>query len=428
MHFPVIDDFRLADADTLKALYEGIFSRIAAREARLRVFSARAPERERVMGTLNALLEAYPDPAFRPPLFGVPLGVKALFRVEGEETGVGSLLPADLFAGPESALVTAAKKAGAVIMGHTATTEFASAEPAATCNPHNEEHTPGGSSSGSAAGVAAGFFPLALGTQTIGSVMRPASFCGIVGFKPSYGVLPTEGVVYFSRSADHAGMFTATVNDAMIAFYALCPTRAKADKPVTVKLGVPVGPYLGQAKPETVVHLRKALAGFAMKGGGSIEVVDVPCFDDLPALASLHHNLINAEFAHEQAAFFPRYEGLYRPRTVANIRYGMSLGQDAVRRGHASQEAQRKKLRGILEEHGLAAFAAPSAVGEADKGLLFTGDPCMNMPWTHAGMPSITLPIGTGAQGLPLGLQLVGAFGDDDDLLALAAYLENMMQ
>ena len=426
MQFPLMDDFRFADAGTLKALYEEIFARIDARERSLRVFSARAPERERVMRIVDSLLAEYPEPSGRPPLFGVPIGVKAVFRVEGEETSVGSLLPADLFAGPEAALVTAAKRAGAVLLGMTATTEMVSAEPAATCNPHNEAHTPGGSSSGSAAGVAAGFFPLAFGTQTIGSVARPASFCGVVGFKPSYGVLPTEGAMYFSRSADHAGIFTATAADAATAFYALLPERKRATASAPVKLGIPIGPYLDQAMPGTVAHLHNALAAFAAKSGGAVDVVDVPCFEDLPAIAALHHDLINAEFAGEQAEFFPRYEGLYRPRTAAGIRYGMGLGPDAVERGKASQRAQREKLGLIMDEYGLSAFVTPSAVGEADKGLLFTGDPCMNMPWTHAGMPTITLPIGTGKQGLPLGMQLAGKFGDDDTVLALAKYLEDL--
>lgn len=426
MQFPSIDDFRFADAGTLHALYEDIFFRIAAREKTLRVFPARAPKRERVIHALETLLAEYPEPSARPPLFGVPLGVKALFRLDGEDTSVGSLLPADLFAGPEATLVAAARKAGAVILGHTATTEFASSEPAATCNPHNEAHTPGGSSSGSAAGVAAGFFPLAFGTQTIGSVARPASFCGVVGFKPSYGTLPTEGIVYFSHSADHAGLFTATVTDAATAFYALLPERKRATFSAPVKIGVPVGPYLDQATPETMTHLLNALSVLAAKSGGTIDVVNVPCFEDLPGIAALHHDLINAEFAREQADFFPRYEGLYRPRTAANIRYGLGLGADAVERGKASQLAQRDKLGLMLDEYSLSAFVTPSAVGEADKGLLFTGDPCMNMPWTHTGMPTITMPMGTGKQGVPLGMQLAGRFGDDDALLALAGYLESL--
>jgi Asp-tRNA(Asn)/Glu-tRNA(Gln) amidotransferase A subunit family amidase len=208
-----------------------------------------------------------------------------LYKFLQLDTSVGSLLPADLFVGPEAMLVTAAQKAGAMFLGLTATTEMVSAEPAATCNPHNEAHTPDGSSSGLAAGVAAGFFPLAFGTQTIGSVTRPASFCGVVGFKPSYGSLPTEGIVYFSRRADHARIFTATAGDAAAVFYALHPDREKSAKPATVKLGVPVGQYLDQAKPATVEHLRKTLVALAAKSGGAVEVADVSCFEDLPAIA-----------------------------------------------------------------------------------------------------------------------------------------------
>ncbi|CAK7058910.1 MAG: Glutamyl-tRNA(Gln) amidotransferase subunit A [Desulfovibrio sp.] len=426
MRFPLLDDFRLADAAALNRLYEGLFERIEQREGTLRVFESGAPVKERVMRDIADLLKKYPDPAKRPPLFGVPVGVKALFRVDGEPTRVGSLLPADLFAGPEAALVTALRKAGAVIFGLTATAELASAEPAATCNPHNEAHTPGGSSSGSAAGVAAGFFPLAIGSQTIGSVVRPAAFCGVVGFKPSYGVLPTSGMVYFSPSADHAGIFTATVTEAAAAFRALRPESVAVPVPAAIRLGIPAGPYLEQAKPETVAHFRAALADFAAKSGGAVEIADVPCLEDVAAIATLHHDMINAEFAVEQGPFFFRYEGLYRPRTVANIRRGMLLGMEAAARGRESQTALRHKLGAVMNAHGLTAFAAPSAVGEADKGLLATGDPCMSTPWTHAGMPSVTVPIGVGPQGLPLGVQLVGRFADDGVLLALAEYLETL--
>ena len=170
--------------------------RIDSKEPQIEAIVPGTYDRKRIIKDAEILLEKYPDASARPPLFGIPVGVKDIFRVEGYPTRCGSALPGDLFDGPEADSVTKLKRAGAIMMAKTVTTEFAYNEPGPTRNPHNLKQTPGGSSSGSAAGVAGEFFPLALGSQTVGSVIRPAAFCGIVGFKPSYNRISIEGVSF----------------------------------------------------------------------------------------------------------------------------------------------------------------------------------------------------------------------------------------
>lgn len=422
--FPTVDAFRSADPGKLRVLYDGLFARIHEKERSLRVFASVQPRISRILEDLDACIRRFPDAQAKPPLFGVPVGVKALFRMTGYPTRCGSLLPSDLFEGPESAIVSLLRESGAIPLALTATAEFGSPEPPATANPHNLAHTPGGSSSGSAAGVAAGFFPLAVGSQTIGSVIRPAAYCGVTGFKPSFGVLPTKGQVYFSRSADHVGLFTATPAEMSAVFHALMPERRAEAVTYTMRLGVPVGPYLDQAQAEALAHFNATLKRLA---GQKVEIVEVPCLEDITGIAERHHDMISAEFAEEHSDYFVRYEALYRPRTAEMLRHGQKQGRAAAERGNSSQRELRERLQAKMNEHGLHAWVSPAAVGEAEKGLLSTGDPCMNMPWTHAGVPVLTFPTGRGSQNLPLGIQLAGAFGEDDALLAVGCALHDLL-
>ncbi len=416
--------FAAASEAELGRIYDGLFERIAKQEQALRVFEPGEPDRAKVDAQLRRLFAEYPEGSARPPLFGVPVGVKDIYRLKGEPTRCGSLLPPDLFAGKDAAIVKRLRKAGAVMLGRTATTEFAYFEPAATCNPHNPGHTPGGSSSGSAAGVAAGFFPLALGTQTVGSVIRPAAYCGITGFKPSYGRLPAEGLLFFSRSVDHVGFFCADPGEAQAVMAAVDPDWQPAPAPDRLRLGVPSGPYLEQASPDALDRFHQQLRLLGEAGTGTpIEIVDAPCLEDMAAIAARHGALIARELADEHAAWFDRYEALYRPRTSGLIRQGRALGDDALAQGRASCAELRARLHGLLNAAGLDAFICPAATGEADAGLASTGSPAMNLPWTHAGLPALTVPAGTGTNGLPLGLQLVGRFGADPFVLAAGSAL-----
>lgn len=411
-----------ADPAALPDMYARLLDRIAREEPRLRVFEELDPAS--VRAGLRAQLAALGEDRERPPLFGVPVGVKAVYRTRGYAIRCGSLLPPELFAGRESPLVTELRRAGAVIMGMTASTEFAASEPAPTLNPRAPEHeprTPGGSSSGSAAGVAAGFFPLALGTQTLGSVIRPAAYCGVTGFKPSQGLLSTRGIVPYSPSADQPGFFCRAPADAVTVMRALTPGAGRTwnfplrERP---RLGVPVGPYLEMFPPATRAWFVKAIA--ALWG---VSIIDAPCLADFETRLRIHTDMTAAEAALVHEAWFKRCRALYRPRTAALIERGQRLGDRAVARGRRSMEELRAELIQVMDEADLDALLCPAAMGEADAGLDFTGDPAPCVPWTHAGLPVLALPFGLGPHGMPLAIQIIGRHGDDARVLALGVRL-----
>ena len=298
------------------------------------------------------------------------------------------------------------------------TTEFAYFEPGPTRNPHDTEHTPGGSSSGSAAAVAAGLCTLALGTQTIGSVIRPAAFCGIVGYKPSLGRIDPAGLVFFSRTIDHVGLFTQDVSGMATAASVLCSDRSEAlrDERLPV-LGVPDGPYLAQADDAA---LRKFEEEVLMLQVAGYDVKRVPAFENIEDLNRLHRRLVFAEFALEHSPWFDDFESLYRPRTVEAIRIGQGVPDDELAAARAHTLEFRSQLHAQMEAEEIDLWICPPAIGEAPRGIQATGDPNMNLPWTHAGMPAITVPAGVGEGGLPLGMQLVARYGEDEQLLAWA--------
>jgi Asp-tRNA(Asn)/Glu-tRNA(Gln) amidotransferase A subunit family amidase len=411
-------------------LTNAFWERLESLEAQIRALLPEPGRRERLRREAAELEARFPNPANRPPLYGKLVGVKDIFRVEGFETRCGSSLPAELFAGPEAECVTRLRKAGVLILGKTVTTEFAFFEPGPTRNPHNLEHTPGGSSSGSAAAVAAGYCPLALGTQTIGSTIRPAAFCGIVGFKPSFGRILTAGVIPFSESVDTVGLFARDVAGIASAAAVLCAEwRAGRDRVVAPTsgrpvLGVPAGPFLAQASPEALAVLDSQIARLRNAG---YTVKPVAALPDMAAIKHRHMQMIAAEMAHAHREWFAKHESLYRSRTAALIREGQNVGEAELVAARASRSALRVQLERLMTQNGIDLWLCPAATGPAPKGLDSTGDPAMSLPWTHAGMPSIALPAGRAANGLPLGLQCVGRFMDDERLLAWAAQTERML-
>ena len=401
-----------------------VCDRVEATEPELQALLPEPDRRGRLLREAAALAERHPDPAARPPLYGVPLGVKDIFNAEGFETRAGSQLPPELFAGAEAASVTLLRAAGALVLGKTVTTEFAAMEPGPTRNPHDLGRTPGGSSSGSAAAVAAGYCPLALGSQTIGSVIRPAAFCGVVGYKPTYGRIPIAGVLPYSPSVDHVGLFTQDVAGMALAAALLCEgwqaAEARGTGAARPVLGVPEGPYLAQASPEGLAAFEDQLARLAHAG---YSVRRVPAFGDIEAINRRHRRLTASEMATVHASWFAEHEALYRPRTAAIIREGREVGaeeQEAARDGRA---ALRAELEGLMDREGLDAWVCPPAPGVAPVGLDSTGDPAMNLPWTHAGLPVVALPAGRDVNDLPLGLQVIARGGQDERLLAWAGTL-----
>lgn len=358
-------------------------------------------------------------------LAAIPIGVKDIFHVDGLPTGAGSKLPSDALTGSEAVCVSALKQAGGIVLGKTVSTEFAYFVPGPTRNPCNPEHTPGGSSSGSAAAVAAGYCPVALGTQTIGSICRPASFCGVVGFKPSYGRVSTAGVIPLSPSLDHVGIFTVTVSDAIRTAAALSDRWDPPTVDRTPVLGVPVGPYLDRVSDEGAAHFRQ-ICGALKSAGWPVRPCEIfTAFDQIEAR---HHLIVAAEAARVHRTWFERFGELYHPRTRELIGRGAAISDRELADNLAQIDGLRTRIVQHMSEAEIDLWISPAATGSAPRGLETTGDPVMNLPWTQAGMPAISLPAGTDSGGMPMGLQVVSRFGADEYLLLAASELETALR
>ncbi|MCX6050006.1 MAG: amidase [Chloroflexi bacterium] len=411
---------------SLSLYLDQIGRRIAQVEPHIQALLPEPDRLARLRADANDLRTRHLNPTTRPSLYGTLVGVKDIFHVDGFVTRAGSQIPPELFAGPEAICVQQLRAAGALILGKTVSTEFAYFEPGPTHNPHNLAHTPGGSSSGSAAAVAAGLCTLALGTQTIGSVIRPAAFCGIVGFKPSYDRIATQGIVYFSRTVDHVGLFTQDVAGMALAASVLCrdwqaPSRSE-QLPV---LAVPEGPYLEQTEPEALLEFKRQLYVLAEAG---YTVKRVAALLDIGQLNQLHRRLCFAEFAQEHAEIYEKFAALYRPRTREAIEIGKTIGADELASARVHCGQLRAELQAQMDEIGCDLWICPAATGPAPTGIHTTGDPNMNLPWTHAGLPAVTVPAGRAANHLPLGLQMIARFGDDERLLGWAQGINDALR
>ena len=382
--------------------------------------------KKRLLAEARALQACYPDPESRPLLFGVLLGVKDLFSVAGFETRAGSRLPPELFAMPEAAAVTAFKRAGCIVLGKTACTEFAYFSPATTTNPWDTNCTPGGSSSGSAAAVAAGFCPLALGTQTIGSISRPAAFCGVTGFKPSYGRAMNTGVVAFSPSLDHVGLFSSTAEDMALAAPFFISNRncgIPRKSSVLPILAIPEGPYLEQAGAAALSVFYNTVE--ALRRGG-FRVIGVKAFPDISDINGRHQRIAACEISRVHASWFGAYESLYSKTTADLIRKGQAIDNARLESDRTGCLRLRNELEKLLTEIDADYWISPSAPGPAPIGLASTGSPIMNLPWTHAGVPTLSIISGLFAEGMPMGLQIAANFGHDEELLALGSAISRL--
>lgn len=385
------------------------------------------PEKDRfarLISEAEDLVAAYPDPLSRPPLFCVPIGIKDIFHVDQFDTRAGSKLPVSVLRGQEARSVRMLKEAGALIMGKTVTTEFAYYAPGPTRNPHNLEHTPGGSSSGSAAAVAARLCPVTTGTQTIGSIIRPASYCGVTGFKPSYDRVSRSGIVPLSPSLDHFGLFTNEVSGVDLVANVLCPDWQIAVAERLPVLGIPEGPYLAHASTEGMRFFRETCDRLTRLG---YDVKSVEILADYEEIAARHQKILAAETAQVHADWYPEFGHLYDKRTCELIEEGFSITVGELTEAITGRQRLRRTLMTQMDNSGVDLWIAPSAVGPADHGLTSTGDPIMNLPWTHAGLPVISLPMSINEVGFPLGLQIVGRWYGDEVLLEWAADLEHVL-
>lgn len=347
------------------------------------------------------------------PLRGLPFGAKDIFETRDLPTCYGSPLYAGRQSGRDAALIQDLLRAGAVLLGKTQTTAFASFDPAPTRNPRFPGHTPGGSSAGSAAAVAAGMVPFAIGTQTLGSVLRPASYCGVCGFKPTCGLLSIDGALPFAPTFDTVGFFTESADDMLCLWTRGFGGRCDAPLLRAARFRVP-------AETSAERALGKA-AGFLRANGVEVVDVDPPKGWDLLLAAALTVNAY--EGARSNAARHGEFGDRIGVRLAGLVRQGLAIADDEYRAALAHIELMRGALAQIFWEHP--AVLTPAA-GPAPEGLASTGDPAHNAPWTALGLPAISVPLPT--RGAPLGLQITAAWGRDDALIAVAAQAEQLLR
>ncbi|MFP4376446.1 MAG: amidase [Spirochaetales bacterium] len=403
-----------------RARLVAVLDRIEQVEPEIEALLPEPDRRGRVLAEFEKLAVSHPDPADWPDLFAVPVAVKDLFGVTGFPTLAGSRLPPDVLPSDEAEVVRRLRAAGAIVVGKSVTTEFAYFQPGPTRNPWNTDHTPGGSSSGSAAAVSAGYAPLALGTQTIGSINRPASYCGVVGFKPSHGRVPTAGVFPFSPWADHVGLLAADVASANVGASVLWDDwRSTIHMRPGKTLLIVDDAYTSQA--DLVMRAAITRAAERLTAAG-YNVHPIELFPDIGNINNTHNTIIAHEFAHVHEAY-GQYHGRYSERSLELMTRGSRISAASVSEAKSGRAGIQKRIRDLLAQYDASALLSPSAQGAAPFGIDATGSPVMNLPWTYAGVPTVTVQCGFDG-GLPLGLQIAGAYGEDEELLTLASFIE----
>lgn len=399
---------------------------------------ARADEVEPTLKafTIRAKLPDLKHQSKSGPLMGIPVGVKDIIATKEFVTTNGSPIYKDFTPSEDATIVQKIRSLGGIIFGKTVTTEFAWRHPGVTTNPWNSAHTPGGSSSGSAAAVASGIVPLALGSQTAGSIIRPASFCGIVGYKASFGAVPRKGAHPVADSLDHIGFFTRSVADARYAFNLLRNTDLNEKDAIVIdelipksinetlenaqlRIGVLKTPFdelLSQEQIETV----KSAAHSLEKSGANVRELTLPqtYWDGIEALAVLMS--CEAAIVHEK--HLEKFPNLLSADMKELIDRGNSCPVGDYIKAKNLQAELRLSIADYFQNFD-AILAAP-ATGEAPRGLDFTGNPIFCSLWTFIGAPAIALPVGKSTNGLPLGIQLIGNYRDDEKLLNLAEFAE----
>jgi Asp-tRNA(Asn)/Glu-tRNA(Gln) amidotransferase A subunit family amidase len=373
------------------------------------------------------------------PLSGIPVGIKDIIATSDMPTTNGSPIYRDHVPDADAWVVERLRSLGATIFGKTVSTEFAWRHPGSTVNPWNASHTPGGSSSGSAAAVAAGIVPLALGSQTLGSVIRPAAFNGVVGLKPSFGAIPRSGVHPLSPSLDHVGFFARRVDDVALAL-SLLAASSDADRhgrplpgfQVAIDTGMPAleKPHLAivrfanwaKAEPEQQQTFEAAIARLRERGAVLQEL-------ELDELDRSNWTAINLILSSEAALIFGDLVARYPDRTSDHLKSAVQTGRTHAATDYLAAIALQEKMRTRLDADitGFDAILTLPAFGEAPKGLSYTGDAEYCAPWTFLGTPAITLPAGFGEHGLPLGIQLVAPYRQDYRLLAVAKWVEGVL-
>jgi len=411
-------------------LVEACLARIRAAEPEVQAWQFLEPEHALAQARARDLDRREGRPCG--PLHGVPVGIKDIIDTVDMPTEDGTVLHAGRMPDRDATVVVMLRAAGAVILGKTVTTECAYFHPGKTRNPHNSAHTPGGSSSGSAAAVAAGMVPLALGSQTNGSVIRPAAFCGVYGFKPTHGLIPRHGILKLSRTLDHVGFFARTLEDIALLAEQLVghderdpDTRPRArvpfvrtaaeEPPLTPQLAFVKTPVWDRAAAET----RDGFAELVEALGAQCEEYELP--ESLREAWDWHRTIMDAEMALNLDLEWDKG----RDRLSKPLRALLARGREVKAIDYQKALARLPVLHEGFEElfSRFDAVLTPSAPGTAPAGLEATGDPAFCTLWTLCGMPALNLPLMRGENGLPLGAQLVGARHGDARLLRTARWL-----
>jgi len=436
----VSEPWALGARDAVAAIHEGALSaeelvascleRIDEREAEIQAWAQL--DREHALDQARRADQARSAGVVLGALHGLPVGVKDIFDTADYPTEDGTVLHAGRTPDEDAAAVSSLRTAGAVVIGKTVTTELAVYAPGKTRNPHDPNCTPGGSSSGSAAAVAAGMVPLAIGTQTNGSVIRPAAYCGVVGYKPTHGLISRHRILPQSRWLDQVGVFARDVEDAALGAEALIgydqrdpDTRPRAtphlvatamsEPPLPPRLGFVRTPVWEQAEPGT----HEAFGELCEVLDGAVDVVTLPPYFE--HAHDWHRTVMEADIARSYAREYhdgrerlsdELREIIERGRMVSAVDYNTALGEIAI---------LKALLAPIFDDYD--ALLTPATTGEAPLGLASTGSPAFCTIWTLCGVPALSLPLMQGERGMPLGVQIVGARHDDARLLRTARWL-----
>ncbi len=429
---PVVSAFPTARSMAV-ALAEGR----GTAEAYVRTCLTRIAEREGTVGAWIALDERGALDQARavdkarslgdklPPLAGIPIAVKDNIETADLPTGFGSEIYDGYRPRANAACVSQARNAGAIVLGKTVTTEFAYYRPGKTTNPHGPAHTPGGSSQGSAAAVGAGMVSLAFGTQTAGSIIRPAAYCGVVGYKPTWGLIPRAGVKLLSDWLDTVGVFAGDVED--VAFFVAGLTSRPALRPKRqgdrYRIAVLREPYPGVAEPEAIRALDRAMEVLRHAGHTVSDLPTPAALQPIPRLQRLVMAYeMDKALGHERR----HHEASLSSILKTYLDEGRATSARAYDGAMATTRDVMRSLDAIFGDVDV--ILSPSAPGEAPKGLQATGDPAFNRSWSQLQLPCLTLPAGKGPNGLPVGVQLAARAGQDALLLAAALATETALK
>lgn len=397
-----------------EALLLACLERIAERESTVRAFAVL--DADAALARARAL-DAGP---LRGPLHGLPLGVKDLFDTADLPTSYGTAIHAGHRPAADAAAVALCLEAGAVLVGKTETTELATMQPAPTRNPHDTARSPGGSSSGSVAAVADRMLPIALGTQTAGSIIRPAAYCGVVGYKPSLGRVPRAGIKLQCESMDTAGGFGRSVRDvALLGSVLLGDARLRfSDVPSAPRIGLAPTPWWPAADADVQAAWAQAVEVLAPR---CVEATLPAGFDELvPLQKRLMFHEAARSLSHERV----RHRDALSPGLRAMLDEGLAIPVTQYQADLVAAADWKRRIDALFDDHDL--LLAPSTTGEAPT-MASTGDPLFCRPWSLLGLPCVHLPFARGAGGLPVGLQVVGRHGDDHRLLAAAHWVHQRL-